>query len=264
VTNKDWRIETDGLDYFRGQKKTLEVADRRPVIRKASDLVGPGIDSNTIRITDFNDVLATFNGYYSSDPGAEAAPNTTEAFVGHVVSDAEFGGRQVFTGMTSGVVYSRTFHRSPTDPETMGWTEWSGQRIPAAATGFNRVASLSQPEVLSRLVPPTLITVGEAGVYERSDGGIRLRKQGVYTGYIQVGDYLGTTVGDLYPMVPSGASMEYLGQLGVNLKPTVHIPFTVIATTPDLGFSVSFVLDAALSPRDLWWRFGCTRVGDAI
>src|SRR6478752_2320563 len=93
---RNWREDTNAETYFGHQQKQVNLADRRPVIRTASDLVGPGIDSNTVRITDYNDLLATFNGYYSSLAGAASAPNATEDFVGVVISDSALGGRQEF------------------------------------------------------------------------------------------------------------------------------------------------------------------------
>lgn len=124
----NWRQEVDAEDYFGHQKKKLSVADRRPVIRRASDLVGPGIGASATRITDFNDLLATYNGYYSATPGARHAPNDAEAFVGHVVMDDTLGGRQVFTGLTSRSEYARVFVRNPgdpTNPDTILWGDWS-------------------------------------------------------------------------------------------------------------------------------------------
>lgn len=262
---KDWRFGTDGYDYFKGQKKSADIEGRRPSIRQASDLVGPGIGAAATRITDFNNLLATFNGYYSALPGAIAAPNATEAFVGYVVSDAELGGFQVFTGLVSGNQYTRTFQRSPTDPETIGWGTWTGNRVPPTVVARGRVETYCQPGVPTILLPPEFPQVtGEAGVYEFSSAGIRIRKPGVYTGVIQVGDYTGTAVADIYPNLPLGTFTEQMGQLSVPLAPTVHIPFTTFVSDAEQGISVTAVL-ALSTPAslNLWWRFSCTRVGDA-
>lgn len=266
MSKENWRIPVTGADYLLHQKKTLEVADRRPVIRQASDLVGPGISGNAVRITDFDDLLATFNGYYSAAAGANGAPDDSEPFVGYVISDAELGGRQVFTGLVSGNEYSRTFTRSPTDPETLGWSNWSGQRVRDSARGYERTPTYCQPGQVVVLAPPTsMVTIGDDDTYERSDGGIRIRKQGIYTGHIQVGDYTGTGVGDIYARVPNDTATTDLGQLGCDLGPTVNIPFTVWATGVDTAFSVIFVMDpAATAGLYIWWRFACTRVGDAV
>lgn len=74
--SQNWREEINAADYFGHQKKKQEIENRRPVIRRASDLVGPGIGASAVRITDFNDILATYNGYYSARAGAYSAPNT--------------------------------------------------------------------------------------------------------------------------------------------------------------------------------------------
>lgn len=113
---QNWRTEVDALDYLGHQRKQLQVADRRPVIRKASDLVGPGIGSMAVQITDFNDSLALHNGYYTSAAGATGAPNAVDAFVGTVVADETRGILQTFTGLTTGIRYTRMLKRHPIDP----------------------------------------------------------------------------------------------------------------------------------------------------
>lgn len=75
--SQDWRTETNAEEYFGHQRKTLDLANRRPVLWKAGDLVGPGIGANAVRLTDFNDTLATYNGFYSSDVGASNGPDSS-------------------------------------------------------------------------------------------------------------------------------------------------------------------------------------------
>lgn len=120
----NWRTGIDAEDYLRQQKKKAAVADRRPLIRKASDLVGPGIASQAIRLTDFNDVLATYNGFFSADTGALNAPPEAGPFVGFVVSDAELGGWQTFVSLSTNTNYARTFKRNPADPNKIYWQSW--------------------------------------------------------------------------------------------------------------------------------------------
>lgn len=260
-----WREETDAGDYFLHQQKQLQVADRRPVIKKGSDLVGPGIAANAVRITDFDNLLATFNGYYSAAPGALGAPNTTEAFVGFVISDATLGGRQVFTGLTSGIEYSRTFTRSPVDPEALGWSNWTGQRIlPSLSSGTDTTLTTVNSGVATVLVAPSVSVIGEPGVYDRSDAGVRVYKQGVYTGDIHVGSTLsGVTGGQLFFYRPDGNQTIMLGQTGVAFDNTVRIPFTCWATDGLQGFSL-LVYHTSGADRDFWYRISITRVGDAV
>ena len=123
--SQSWRTEVDAGDYFLHQKKQLSLADRRPVIRRSSDLVGPNIGAAATRITDFNDLLATYNGFCSAAPGAAGAPNSTDAYIGYVVMDDELGGEQVFRSLVSGVEYARTALRNPSDPSSITWSSWA-------------------------------------------------------------------------------------------------------------------------------------------
>lgn len=262
MSEQNWRTEVKAEDYFAHAKKAAQITERRPVPR-TSDLVGPGIGATAVRITDYNDLLATFNGFFSSAPGAAGAPNATEAFVGNVFSDAELGGVQTFTGLTSGTEYRRSFTRSPIDPETIGWGEWRGQRIPPTAQGYSvNLTSVADGE-LAVLAAPALVTIGEPGIYEASSAGVRILKQGVYTGSIQVGDENFDTIAGLSVYRPNGDTTSEIYRANVPLSNTVHIPFTVWATDELQGFSV-LASHAEGSSRTLWWRFNCTRIGDAI
>jgi hypothetical protein len=122
--SSNWRTETNAGDYFGHQQRKLQIADRRPVIRKGSDLVGPGIGANAIRITDFNDLLATYNGYFGADAGAANAPPVEQPYVGITSSDSELGGVQVFYGLVDSTAYRRTFERGPYDPGSIYWSPW--------------------------------------------------------------------------------------------------------------------------------------------
>lgn len=124
MSSQNWRIEKGAVDYFGHKQKQLDVADRRPVLRKASDLVGPGLGAFTTRLTNYNDILALYNGFFSSAPGAANAPNATEAFTGYVISDAEIGAQQVFRGLTSGTQFVRTALRNPADANSITWGNW--------------------------------------------------------------------------------------------------------------------------------------------
>lgn len=259
---QDWRIETTARTYFDQQQRQADIESRRPTIRQASDLVGPGIGATATRITDYNDLLATFNGYYSSAPGAANAPNSTEAFIGQVVSDAELGGRQVFTSLGTDVTYSRSFVRNIYDPESIEWGPWTGQRIPPSVFGYV-VASTTVPHnTATTLAPPSIPGVGDASAYTRTPSGIQINKQGVYTGVIRVGSNSAVTanVTTQRPDGESTLSITYGSQL---LGPSIQIPFTVRATDALQGFSVSVLQNSGASAV-CWWQFQCTRVGDAV
>lgn len=122
--SQNWRTATDAEDYFQQQQKQTVMNNRRPVIRKASDLVGPGIAATAVRITSFNDLLAQYNGFFSAVAGTFFAPTPYQPYVGWVSSDAELGGVQVFYGLEDGAVYRRVFNRNPADFATIIWGNW--------------------------------------------------------------------------------------------------------------------------------------------
>ena len=261
MSEQNWRTEVEAVDYFTHAKKAAQLTERRPVTR-ASDLVGPGIGATTIRITDYRDLLATFNGYYSSEPGAFDAPNSSESFVGHVISDAVLGGRQVFTGLTSGNVYSRSFTRSPTDPETIGWDVWQGGRIPATIDGYAISYTTVGTTAAEALVGPLGTSIGPTDVFEVAEAGLLVRKQGVYTGHIRVGSNSTGIVGDISFLRPAGSTSVRVEYAGVDLSGSVLIPFTVWAFDGEQGFSVR--VRQTVATADFWWQYQCTRLGDAI
>lgn len=126
--SQNWRDEVNAVVYFGNRKKQADIESRRPVIRRASDLAGPGIGSNATRITDFNDQLARYNGFFSAVAGAANEPPTTAAlpigFVGFVSSDETLGGVQLFTDLATGDQYQRRFLRSEFDPTAITWFDW--------------------------------------------------------------------------------------------------------------------------------------------
>jgi hypothetical protein len=264
MSGEDWRIATDADAYLTHQQKEVNLASRRPVPRKGSDLgLGPGLGANSVRVDDFSDLLATFNGYYSAPPGAGNAPNETESFVGYTISDAELGGRQVLTSLETGRDYTRTFVRSPIDPEALSWTPWrSTPLVKPSAQGYAENDTSVLTATAALLKPPTLVTLGDPGYFSVVDNTIRVHQPGVYTGSIQIGDRVGSTVVTLAAYRPNGDATTGLVQLSVQLAPTVHIPFTCWASDGEQGFYVT-IQHAEAAPRDLWWRFSCTRVGEA-
>lgn len=134
MSDQNWRPELDAGDYFSNQKKKAELADRRPVIRRAGDLVGPGLNMMATPISDFNDPLAQYNGFFSALSGAANAP-TSGNFTGVVVSDATQGGTQTFT-RADGEVFVRTFSRAPEDASHITWGIWRDSSENHVRTGM--------------------------------------------------------------------------------------------------------------------------------
>lgn len=267
MSNEQWRTDTNAGDYFLHQQKQLQIADRRPVVKKASDLVGPGIGAGAVRITDFNDLLATFNGYFSALAGAYAAPNETDSFVGIVVSDSELGGHQQFTSQETGVIYTRRFQRSPIDPEALAWSPWTERRrIPATLTGDTEVDTRTIHNSAALLTPPFISLVGDGvPTYERTATAINVLRQGIYTGHVQVGDRVSATTNAVTVALyrPLGTTTQPTTVINATMAGTLYIPFTVVASDAGQGFYVT-VQQQSGGDRDMWWRIACTRVGDAV
>jgi hypothetical protein len=187
--SQDWRIETEATDYFQHRDKRLVTEERRPIIRKSSDLVGPGIGSGAVRITDYNDILATFNGYYSSVPGALYAPNPTDSFIGHVIMDTELGGRQTFTSLVSGNEYTRVFRRSPSDADSISYGAWlHAATSPAMAVGVpgRPGETLIDVDNTYWLRLPEMEFRGEGETFGPSATVLTMRRPGAYTGHVVV------------------------------------------------------------------------------
>lgn len=70
TTPKDWRPSIDADDFFRNMEKRMSITERQPNIRKASDLVGPGIASYAIRLLDWNSQSARHNGFWITQDAA--------------------------------------------------------------------------------------------------------------------------------------------------------------------------------------------------
>lgn len=267
MSTDDWRIGQDGTDYLLHQQKRVALEQRRPVIRKASDLVGPGIAAGAIPLDDLNGVLGTFNGYYSAIEGTAHAPNDTEAFVGQTVSDPLLGGKQTFTGLESNTEYTRTFRRNPANPESVVWSEWSGQRVPPMGQGIEFTRSITVPmNETTTLNPPVLSFIGGGSkVFERvSNTGVRIKKPGVYTGHIQVGANSLSAGGNLGITMPQGDGMLNLMHLNQIIAPaTAYFPFTFWTTVGQRVLSVN-LLHVDPSPTLKWYyRMSILRVGDA-
>jgi hypothetical protein len=142
--DKDWRIGIDAEDYLLSQKKQNQMTDRRPVIRKSSDLagMGPAINAGATLLADFNDPLATYNGFFSAEVDALNAPNDDERFIGFVTQDNTFGGKQTFTGLTSAIQYTRIFLRDVLDASHAVFGDWVGTPTPLTALDVYPVGAI--------------------------------------------------------------------------------------------------------------------------
>jgi len=77
-----WRAPQDAADWMREIEKRVLHEERRPSVRTASDLMGPGLSPYSILINDWNAAETNFNGFFHSDPGALYTPDNTRYWMG--------------------------------------------------------------------------------------------------------------------------------------------------------------------------------------
>lgn len=262
--NEDWRIPVTAEDYFAAQKKRVATEERRPVIRKASDLVGPGIDSSAVRLTDLNDQLATYNGYYSTEPGAVNAPNAGDPFVGLVFADAELGGRQEFTSLVSGNTYTRTFIRNPADPDSVSFGPWHDpEGVPAGLYTTRLEGTTLNDDVPAYCVLPQVEYLGSVETFARSENIVSILRPGQYTGYFWLRLSSNIYLESLTIEFPQGDGQVYDYVLNHPGAWGVRGPLNFY-TTNDQGFVRFTAVQSETSVTTLeFHRLQITRVGDA-
>lgn len=272
--SQNWRFDGEvgasSEDYFRSQKKQLQVADRRPVIRKSSDIVGPGIGATAVRITDFNNILATYNGYFSALPDAVNGPGVpfpeVTGFIGYTVMDSELGGMQVFNALGPNVAfeYTRTFVRNPGDEDSISWGLWrTSGPIPASTRPILPQSTLVPPGTPTYLAAADMEAIGEPGTYRPDFGGLQIQRQGVYTGYLRVEGPSALVIDELWIEHPDGSTNTRYGFSNFTLGGGITRPLTFYVTAPGEYVRVE-VTHSTGSNQPMSWTCYLTRTGDAI
>lgn len=129
--SNDWRTNITVEDYLRSQEKRVLHEERRPQIRVASDILGPGIAPYCIRLEDWSADETYFNGFWYSEPGAFNSPNPNRYWIGYSLTTEEgFGIERVseYFGTTTDVVwprpvYVRKFSTAAPDAPRV-WSLW--------------------------------------------------------------------------------------------------------------------------------------------
>lgn len=88
------RIDHTFDGWMRDVEKRSLNQDRRPEIRSASDLLGPGFSPYSVEIRDWNDDATAFNGMYHSTPGALNGPDDTSFWMGRTQGTTDGFGLQ--------------------------------------------------------------------------------------------------------------------------------------------------------------------------
>lgn len=279
MNEQNWREEVTAVDYFGHQKKKTQVADRRPVIRKPSDLVGPGIAASATVVTDWNNTLATFNGYFSSIRALNGPrPETSgpddnydiHPYVGYVVMDSTYGGKQVITDLDTMIDYSRIFRRAPTDPNTIVWGSWtSSSSAPPSAYAASSVNTSVGIGVDVPLNCPVLGGSNWETIYEQDGTTFRILAPGVYTGVLRVSSFISPYTANLAVVLPKGLSTETINYTNQSLTgasggPGARIPFTFVSMLDTAAITITAFRTSGSTGDAQWSGMDITRVGGVL
>lgn len=81
-------------DWLRSAEKRMLREERRPLIRRASDLMGPSLGPYTQQVMDWNGVQSSYNGMLYSPVGALNSPDIDYPWIGLNLVTAEGQGMQ--------------------------------------------------------------------------------------------------------------------------------------------------------------------------
>lgn len=265
MSNQNWRTPVDAEDYFTSQQKKLNIADRRPVIRRPSDLVGPGIAADAVRITDWNDALATFNGFFSSAAGALNAPDLVRpaadrsAVMGWVTGDPELGGIQEVRLLRDGLNFTRTFTRNPNDPSIITWSTWMSQSWYQASARNNGNRETLVPQNSLTVLNPPALTIGtpwyQSTVFTRTENvGINILRYGSYSGHVYLRLQSSTALIDRITLnYPISTGSESMTLYNVPANNGVIIPFNFYTNAGGGSIQVSVLQTASSTALRMLW-----------
>lgn len=132
--SNSWRANITGGDWMRDVEKRILHEERRPQIRSASDLLGPGFGPYANQTFDWNSDEALFTGSFFSTAGAVVnSPDPAKFWIGEVLSQADGYGIQhvwehrVASDPTNSPIreYTRRFYNPGTggSPMFSAWVE---------------------------------------------------------------------------------------------------------------------------------------------
>lgn len=75
-----WPIPVTGYDNLRVVTKRLDREERRGTPTSAADMLGPAMSAQAVHIIDWNDEVATFNGFVYTQAGGINAPEVLDEF----------------------------------------------------------------------------------------------------------------------------------------------------------------------------------------
>jgi len=121
---QSWSPITGMDEWMTQQEKRVAHEERRPLVRTAADIMGPGLAPHATPVSDWNSEETRFNGIFYSEPdiGVQHSPDPASLWIG--VSYATEDGRgyqQVWDDSDPVISYTRTF---TTLGDSTEFTDW--------------------------------------------------------------------------------------------------------------------------------------------
>jgi len=106
-----WSTPNTGLDAVGDLSRQVDQVMRRQRPPRASQILGPGIAPNAVRVVDWNGDETLFNGFYYSDVDAVNSPDGTKRWMGTNEVTTAYDGIQTVAemGVAVPVEWRRTF-----------------------------------------------------------------------------------------------------------------------------------------------------------
>jgi hypothetical protein len=150
-----WRPQILGTDWMREIEKRLLHEERRPQIRNAADLLGPGIAPYSVLIQDWEQAETFFNGFFHSEPGALNSPDGTRYWMGVSQSGSDLYGIQrvsEYRGYPTDMIWPRYTYLRKFSPNVAG----DGSRVYSSW----RIEDLTQPGMICEIAAGSVMPNG--------------------------------------------------------------------------------------------------------
>lgn len=151
--SQNWLIPTNAEEFFSHQNRRIGQEERRPQVRRASDILGPGIAPFAVPVDDMDGDTAAFNGFWIVQPGAANTPDSTKWWVGQTIADQFNGGVQTLSTFQAADavggmhrLMTRSFSIAPDSPARF-YSNW--QQIGGSDPTIGRLRSLIRTSTLS-------------------------------------------------------------------------------------------------------------------
>lgn len=128
----NWAIDIDANDWMRGLEKRVLHEERRPSIRSAADLLGPGYAPYAVETSNWNSDSAARNGLWWSAANSLNSPNAAKAWMGQTISNSDGTGYQILTEQTGGVPGAAQVRTFRTQGGIRVYTAWGATGTGAA------------------------------------------------------------------------------------------------------------------------------------